>query len=137
MDHTATRLPDGRVLVVGGWTRTSGGEVIHSSAELWDPATGSFAPAGSLAEARARHTATLLADGRVLVVGGAGTTDGGVAIRSAAEIWDPDSVSFAWAGSLHEGRFDHTATLLADDSVLVVGGYGTDGALGTAESWAP
>jgi hypothetical protein len=65
--HTATSLPDGRVLVVGGAV----GDDL-ASAEVWDPATASFGAAGSLAEAREFHTATLLPDGRVLVVGGLG-----------------------------------------------------------------
>jgi hypothetical protein len=69
-------LPDGRVLVTGGW----GG---RPSAEIWDPATSSFDPAGSLGEARSNHTATLLPDGQILVVGG---WDGDKPIASA-EIW--------------------------------------------------
>jgi len=83
MFHTATPLPDGRVLVVGG----SGSylEDLLASAEVWDPATASFSPAGSLAEARMVHTATPLPDGRVLVVGGG---DGFVAFASA-EVWEP------------------------------------------------
>ena len=77
-DHTATLLPDGRVLIVGGKDGV-GGE--RKSAEVWDPETASFGPAGSLAERRDRHTATPLPDGRVLIVGG---TDTG-----AAEVWSP------------------------------------------------
>ena len=70
--HTATLLPDGRVLVVGGLTiRDPEGYVGLASAEVWDPATETFSPTGSLSVARAWHTATALPDGRVLVVGGA------------------------------------------------------------------
>src|SRR5262245_48072889 len=69
--HTATLLEDGRVLVIGGiLNRGLSASIALGSAELWDPATGTFSPAGSLAVARGMHTATLLQDGRVLVAGG-------------------------------------------------------------------
>ena len=74
--HSATTLPDGRVLVVGG-----SGDGFLASAEIWDPATATFGPAGSLADIRMWHTATALPDGRVLVVGGRGNDS------ATAEIW--------------------------------------------------
>ena len=85
--HTATLLPDGRVLVVGGWD----GEQYHASSEVWDPATEMFGPAGSLAQVRRKHTATLLPDGRVLIVGG---WDLDAIVRdedplASAEVWRP------------------------------------------------
>jgi hypothetical protein len=135
--HTAILLPDGRVLVVGG----DRGDTT-TSAEAWDPVTGTFHPAGSLAEARWGETATLLPDGRVLVVGGS-SPDGA---RSLAELWDPASATFVPAGSLAEGRWSHTATLLPDGRVLVIGGItGTREVSGqetsvpavTAELWDP
>jgi hypothetical protein len=79
MWHTATLLPDGRVLVVGGGNGTG----PTASEELWDPATATFSRAGSLAGARMMHTATLLPDGRVLVVGGSGYDP------LLAEVWEP------------------------------------------------
>ena len=68
MPHTATMLPNGKVLVVGGYN--SSGNTI-GSAELYDPGTGTWSATGSLAAVRAFHTATLLASGKVLVAGGA------------------------------------------------------------------
>src|SRR5690606_4494976 len=114
--------------VIGG----TGADSTLASAEKWDPGSGSFIPAGSLEEARALHTATLLPDGRVLVVGGVDLID----IRASAELWDPASGSFSATASLSAPRAWHTATLLPDDTVLIVGGTGDDGSpTGSAELW--
>ncbi len=134
--HTATLLSDGRILVVGG----GGIDGFLASAELWDPAAASFEPAGSLAEPRGMHTATLLRDGRVLVVGGEGDgewDDGGAPLLASAEVWDPAVGTFGPAGSLAEARYGHTATLLSDDRVLVVGGWHGEGITASAEAWRP
>jgi hypothetical protein len=140
--HTATLLPDGRVLVIGGWKAPT----WLASAEAWDPDSKSFAAVGSLSEARVGHTATLLPDGRVLVVGGHGANEpapeagiGGYPDerRASAEIWDPETGSFGPAGTLAEARSQHTATLLSDGRVLIVGGWGRDGDPVSAEVWDP
>ena len=136
VDQTATLLPDGRVLVVGGGTYREGAPGI-TSAEVWDPETATFSPAGEMAEAREGHTATLLPDGRVFVVGG---WTGSVPQAALAEVWDARTASFSPAGALLKlkGRGYHTATLLPDGRVLVVGGFHSDGSEPTlAEVWDP
>jgi large repetitive protein len=129
--HDALLLPDGRVLVIGGWAGDSWLPV--ASAEVWDPTTGTFTSAGSLATGRSGHTVTLLPDGRVLVVGGA-----------TAEIWDPVTGAFAPTGEMTVPRTGHTATLLPDGRVLIVGGSGSSARTGrtaragrSAEIWSP
>ena len=92
---------------------------------------------GSLATARGGHTATLLPDGRVLVIGG---SDRGYFFGrplASAEIWDPASRSFSAAGTLREARATHTASLLPDGRVLVIGGDDGDRAFHSAEVWEP
>jgi hypothetical protein len=81
--HSATLLPDGRVLIV------SGPGDAPATAEVWDPATASSSPTASPAETRLGHTATLLRDGRVLVVGGGHESADGV--HASAEIWSPSN----------------------------------------------
>ena len=122
-NHTATLLPNGKVLVVGGANGAG------SSAELYDPATGRWSITGSLLGARSEHTATLLPDGKVLVAGGG---NGGV--LNSAEIYDPTSGNWSVTGSLNAARFRHTATLLPDGKVLVAGGGSP---LNTAELFDP
>lgn len=182
IQHTATLLSDGRVLVSGGVAPGRAG--IVPTAEIWDPRSRTWSPTGSMNEQRTRHTATRLADGTVLVVGGAQ----GEAPSSSAELYDPargtwrttatpktvhafghtvtvmrtgealvvggtaesqNTVPFAerydpkadtWTplAPLRVARADHTATLLADGRLLVAGGTSddpaqdTDGAAGTA-----
>jgi hypothetical protein len=93
--HTATLLSDGRVLIAGG---NAGGKVV-TSAELYDPKTGTFSPTGLMATAREYHTATLLSDGRVLIAGGDnGVRDPASHLPSAlasAELYDPKTGTFS------------------------------------------
>lgn len=114
--HTATALPSGQVLVVGGMG-TSGGSL--ASVELFDPSDDSIQDLGSIDERRAGHSATLLGDGRVLIAGG---FDG--EYLSSIEVFDPSARRWASFGDLIEGRSGHTATLLPDGRVLFVGGVG-------------
>ena len=120
--HTATLLPDGRVLVVGGLSVTlrDGGIFPNQSvgAEIYDPAIDRWSRTGHMSLERLEHTATLLQDGRVLVAGGLDT-----ASRSA-EIYDPKQDRWFNVGSMTTGRQGHTATLLRNGEVLLIGGQG-------------
>ena len=123
--HTATVLEDGTVLAVGG--RNIANPLVDPvlfSAERFNPATGTWAPAGNTQIRRAEHTATRMPDGRVLVVGG---VDSFNAPRRSAEIYDPSTPATPWPQfpeipSMVDGRGRHTATLFPDGSLLVVGG---------------
>ena len=121
--HTATLLSNGKVLLVGSSSETG-------SAELFDPASGLFSTTGSLIQPRAHHSATLLPNGNVLVLGGTQTmlpSGGGAAAGpvslDSAEVYDPARGGFHTAGKLLIARDSHSATLLANGTVLVAGGY--------------
>ena len=125
---TTTLLADGRVLVTGG----SSNSAVLASAEIYDPATGTFAATGSMSAARAGHTATRLADGKVLVSGGLTAADA----TTGADIYDPASSTFTATSALDAARWRHTSTRLADGKVLVAGGLNNAAFLATAESYA-
>lgn len=112
--HTATTLADGRVLITGGSTNVF--DFVRTqlaSAELFDPATGTFTPTGSMAHPRQMHTATRMPDGRVLIVGGG---------SAQTEVYDPARGEFLRSATLITPRRSHTATLLADGRVLIASG---------------
>ncbi len=132
--HTATLLLSGKVLVAGGCSG-QGCNLAVASAELYDPASNTWAPAGSMAEARGLHTATLLASGQVLVAGG--VTGSGNSVLASAELYDPASNTWAPTGSMAEARGVHTATLLRSGQVLVTGGSSGQGPLAGAELYTP
>jgi Galactose oxidase, central domain/Kelch motif len=117
--HTATLLPSGKVLVAGGLGFGIPDPTILSSAELYDPATGSWTATGSLAITRDYHTATLLPSGEVLVAGGFQ----GTSYPTSTELYDPSAGTWTPTGSLNSPRYEHTATLLRSGKVLVAGGY--------------
>lgn len=131
---TAILLTDGRVLVAGG-ARSVWASDTSRGAELYDPDTGAWSPAGNMNDARAYHTATLLPGGRVLVAGG------GVGSFRSAELYDPASGKWTPTGNLNSERFFHAATLLPNGKVLVAGGWtpGDDYAYGmdSAELYDP
>jgi WD40 repeat protein len=123
-------LPNGKVLVAGGYNGTT-----HSlsSAELYNPASGTWTATGSLATARYDHTATLLPNGKVLVAGG---YIGSISLGSA-ELYDPASGTWSATGSLATRRYLDTATLLPNGKVLVAGGYDGTSFLASAELYDP
>ncbi len=132
--HTATLVSGGKVLMAGGAASFG---AATATAELFDPATATFSPTtGAMVTARSLHTATLLSNGQVLLAGGdAFFNNGGPQSLSAAELFDPATGSFASTADMTTVRESHTATLLGNGQVLVVGGAdSTSGSvLATAE----
>ena len=127
--HTATLLPNGKVLVVGGYGGNRPLNGPELSAELYDPVTGSWSVTGGLGMPRSGHTPTLLPNGKVLVAGGADSLGSDPSLNSA-ELYDPNTGQWSPTGNLNTGRRGHTATLLQDGKVLVAGGFtggGTNG----------
>ncbi len=121
--HTATLLSDGRVLVASGGGRGTFPYPELLSAELYDPAKGTWTLTGSLNNARVLYTATLLLNGKVLVAGGFPNHD--QSGKGHAEVYDPSTGTWTPTGSMNFGRTYHTATLLFDGRVLAVGSNGS------------
>jgi hypothetical protein len=126
--HTATLLHDGKILIVGGDDQNG----LVNQAEIFDPLSLSSSIIASSPAPRTDHTATLLADGRVLIIGG---VDGNGPLNSS-EFYSPNSVpapTFLAGPALMRARGGHTATVLADGKILIVGGEPT----GSAEIYDP
>jgi len=127
-EHTATLLPSGLVLVVGG--RNEDG--VLGSAELFDPETGtSTLLSSTLATPRASHTASLLNDGRVLIAGGKSSKK----VLASVEVFDPASQTFMkQRPNLRRARVNHTATVLPTGEILIAGGQEDDDKEATADT---
>jgi len=166
-DHSATLLPNGKVLVAGGIS----GFTVLVSMELYDPATNTWSPAADM-PALNSPTATLLQNGKVLFTGidaNAATYDpttntwspagtmtvardgytatllangkvlvaGGIVNSGSAELYDPVTNTWSTAASMSTGRLGHTATVLQSGKVLVAGGQISGGTTGSAELYDP
>src|SRR5258706_4479586 len=159
--HTATLLPNGKVLVAGGAPFAQA-----ATSELYDPTTQTWANSGVLNQGRDFHTATLLADGTVMVAGGqtasrilgglsfsreghfgvsltngtvlvAGGLDGFSDLVNSSELYDPLGGTWRFAGALNIPRQGATATLLQNGKVLAAGGFGEFTFLSSAELFDP
>jgi hypothetical protein len=126
--HTATLLGDGQVLIAGGANATSGTPTDLTSAELYDPATGRFTPTGSMSKTNSGGMATILKDGRVLVLD----------LSGAADLYDPHTGTFSPTGRMADAHRWGSLTALADGRVLLVGGLGVQlQELSSAEIYDP
>ena len=139
--HTSTLLPNGKVLLAGGFVNSVwdySDSTSYNAANLYDSATGVLSGTGNMTASRGGHTATLLASGKVLIAGGSDQDLTGTGLASA-ELYDPSTGTFTQTGSMAVGRFLHTATLLPNGKVLIVGGVLTSltGPVATAEIYDP
>jgi large repetitive protein len=132
-DHTATLLPNGKVLLAGGFDIVAGDVVPLYDAELYDPATGTWSITGNLNTARYRHTASLLQNGKVLVAAGVGFSY--PPSLNNAELYDPDTGRWSSTGNLNTARDSHVGVLLPSGKILVAGGW-VDSGLGTVTNSA-
>ncbi len=127
--HTITLLPNGLVLIAGGYNNTD----CLKTAEIYNPDTGTITPARDMKSARMEHTATLLANGKVLITGG---RNGTVAV-SSFEIYNPSNGTFSSIATNSLGRVGHSATLLPNGKVLVAGGSNNNKYVTAVELYDP
>jgi hypothetical protein len=130
--HTTTLLPNGKVLVSGGFIAGNGSSA-HAAAEVYDPALGTWSTTAPMASPRGGHMATLLPNGKVLVLGGSN----GSSTLSSAEVYDPASGTWRTVASMASPHIDHAATLLPSGKVLVSGSGSGPGPALSAEVYDP
>jgi hypothetical protein len=131
--HVAVLLGDGRVLISGGRAKAGNGYTVIATAEVYDPARGAISLAGAMVTGRHSADAALLADGRVLVAGGAGATDAAI---GSAELYSPAAGppgSWTVAASMAVPRADFTLTPLANGQALATGGWNASGRLASTD----
>ena len=117
--HTATLLPDGKVMICGGWSTT---RVPLDSTEIYDPATNEFTAGPTMSMPRAFHTATILPDGDILVTGG--VTHTYRSTTNTTEIYSVKEGTFKRGPSMIIPRDDHCAVLLTSGKIWIGGGSG-------------
>jgi|JI10StandDraft_1071094.scaffolds.fasta_scaffold96441_2 hypothetical protein len=122
-NHAAARLADGRVLITGGHTGRGAAVRIHASAEIFDPAAGTFTPTDTMLSRRHKHDSVLLADGRILLTGGSDERDES-GRYDTSEIYAPDTGVFTAGPRLRQKRYKHfgTSLRLPNGDVLLLGG---------------
>jgi uncharacterized protein (DUF2147 family) len=133
--HSSTLLPDGKVLIAGGFGGSGTERNPYRSAEIYDSRTESFQPAGNMTIGRSGHTATPLKNGKLLIAGG---WTGRNNVRRSAELYDPSTGVFTPTGDMVIERAGSIAALLPDGRVLVAGGEDrSENALASAEIYDP
>ena len=135
IDHTATLLANGEVLVAGGNNNTSG---YLSNAEVYNPATGKWTPTGNMTVPREGHGAALLSNGEALVAGGINATTNGCTTLATAELYNPSTGKWTATGSMITGRYSFVLIALPNGQVLAAGGTNCGGGgLTSAELYNP
>jgi hypothetical protein len=129
LQHTATLLADGRVLIAGGITG-SGGRISLDSTEIFDPASGNWIGSGSLNKARCQAASIRLPNGKVLLTGGRIATT----TLSDAALFDPASGLWTIATPMNSPRYNHTMSLLPNGLILVTGGASSSSPSGVAST---
>lgn len=132
-DHTASLLPNGRVLLAGGRHEIG----YRLTAEIYDPGSRTWAATGSMAQSRSSHTATVLDGKSVLVTGGISLGALTTTYRSSAEIYDIELGTWSSTGAMNSVRYRHRAVLLEDGGVLVIGGGNATSSLKSIERYDP
>ncbi|QBS44352.1 kelch repeat-containing protein [Nocardia sp. CS682] len=147
--HSLTALADGTALAVGGFPTPRVSPAGSATAERYNPTDGTWEPAGTMTVARTAHSATRLADGRVLVAGGRADRSSTTGTSASAEIYDPDAETWTSIAPMNDARAAHQAVLLRDGRVLVIGGTANVGGAGytglafceiydpVADAWRP
>jgi N-acetylneuraminic acid mutarotase len=115
----------------------AGGENVNgvsiSKAELYNPATGTYAATGNMPSNRQEHVAVLLPTGSVLVVGGNNVNSTTTTVLASCATYNPTTRTWTTASTMKNARVDHTATLLHNGHVLAAGGDNASGELSSAE----
>lgn len=120
--HTSTLLPNGKVLVTGGYRDNGTTSEVFDTAELYDSSTGRWATTGNMNAMRYVHTASVLANGKVLVVGGLASNRNNISMLNSAELYDPITGHWSLTGNITVARYWHTMSILTNGKVLITGG---------------